>query len=447
MITFIEIMVILLLISANGFFAMAEIALISARRLRLQQLAEEGDKRAVIALELTKSINRLLSTAQVGITLVGILTGALGGATLGDKLAVVLSQVTFLKPYSQGLAIALVVIIITYFSLVVGELIPKRVALSRPEQTALKVAKTMRVLEVITRPIVNLLSHSTDLGLKILRVKPVDRPPVTEEEIKILLEEGTRVGVIEEAEQDMLEGVMRFGDRTIDDIMSPRTEIEWIDLDEPLSKIISQVRKSKHTRFPAAHGDLDEVQGILISREFLSSCIQTPKVDLIKLLRKPLFMPETMSALKALELFKVNSEEIALVIDEYGGTLGLVTLHDVLTEIVGELPLMGEEAEPQILEREDGSWLLDGLLPVEELKDLLELDELPDEDKVGYQTVGGLVMSQLDGIPVSGEHFIWKNHRFEVVDMDERRVDKVLVTEIPAKPDEKNPKKKTGAKK
>lgn len=428
--TLFEILIIFLLLILNGVFSMTELAMISARKVRLQQRAEDGDRAAKQALDLAENPNRLLSTIQVGITLISVLTGALGGATLAERLSLVLSQVGWLAPYASGVSVAIVVILTTYFSLVIGELIPKRLAMNNPEKVAVSVAGPMRFLSGLTSPIVSLLSASTDAGLRLLGVKPSAEPPVTEEEIKVLMEQGTQVGVFEVAEQDMVESVFRLGERYIDAIMTPRTEIEWLDLDEPYEELLQQVLNSRHTRFPVASGSLDNVIGILQARDLLIAHNANGKANIEELMAPPLFVPDSMAALKVLEMIKSSGVHVALVIDEYGGLLGMVTLYDILTAIVGEIPTEGLEAEPEIVQREDGSWLLDGLLAIDEFKDLLDLDDLPEEDRVGYQTLGGFVMSQIGSIPTAGQHFEWGNYRFEVMDMDGRRVDKVLATPI-----------------
>jgi putative hemolysin len=436
----VQILIILLLIIANGFFAMAEISLLSARRVRLEQLEEEGDKRATTALEISGSHNRLLSTVQIGITLVAILTGAIGSAALGNSLAALLSQVEFLVPIANGLSLFLVVLVITYLTLVIGELIPKRLALNNPEGIALRVSGAMKVIESIARPVVYLLGKSTEWGLKILRVTPSQEPSVTEDEIMSLIDQGTENGVVEESEQDMVESIFRFGDRSADGIMTPRTEIEWIDIEEPVEEIIRQVANGRYARYPVCRGELDHIQGILNAKELLAGCVRDQPVDFATLLKPALFIPESLSALTMLEQFKQQAADFAVVIDEYGGVLGIVTLHDVLTDIIGEIADQSGPAEPDVLVREDGSWLLDGMLPVEELKELLALKELPDEDRAGYQSVGGFVMSTLGGVPSSGQHFELLGYRFEVVDMDSRRVDKILVSRMPPPPGD-NPQK------
>ncbi|NMB69442.1 MAG: HlyC/CorC family transporter [Chloroflexi bacterium] len=431
--TLLEILIIFLLLILNGIFSMTELAMVSARKVRLQQRAEDGESAARHALELAENPNRLLSTIQIGITLIGVLTGALGGATLAERLSQPLSQIAWLAPYADGVSVAIVVILTTYFTLVIGELIPKRLAMNDPEKVAVSVAGPMRFLSRVASPVVALLSASTDAGLRLLGVQPSHEPPVTEEEIKVLMEQGTQVGVFEAAEQDMIESVLRLGERYIDAIMTPRTEIEWIDLDEPYEELLQQVLDSRHTRFPVASGGLDNVIGILQARDLLIAHNADGKANIEELMAPPLFVPDSMAALKVLEMIKSSGVHVALVIDEYGGLLGMVTLYDILTAIVGDIPTEGLDAEPEIVQREDGSWLLDGLLAIDEFKDLLDLDSLPEEDRVGYQTLGGFVMSQIGSIPAAGQHFEWADFRFEVMDMDGRRVDKILVT--PIKPD------------
>ncbi len=426
--TALEILLIVALVLVNGLFAMSEIALVSARKARLQPRADEGERGAQAALRLADNPNRMLSTVQIGISLVGVLSGAIGGATLARQLALGLAQVSWLAPYSEAIALVLVVAGITYFSLVVGELLPKRLALSNPERVASLSARLMERLAGLASPLVQLLSLSTDLGLRLLGVSTQHAPSVTEDEVKVLLEQGTQHGVFEEAEQDMVEGVFRLSDRSVDMLMTPRTEVAWIDLDEPYEHILAQVMDGKFSSYPAAQGGLDNVAGVLVVRELLAKAVACQVVEVRGLLHPANFVPQSMPALKALELLKQSGVHLALVIDEYGGVRGVVTLFDILKAIVGEIALNpGETSEPQIIRRADGSWLLDGRLRVDELKELLKVEELPDEARVGYQTLGGLMMSQFGHIPVSGQAFDWQNLRFEVIDMDGRRVDKVLV--------------------
>jgi len=440
-----QIVLVLLLILINGVFAMYELAMVSSRKIRLQQRAEDGDKSAKAALELIRHPNRLLSTVQVGITLVGIFSGALGGATLARYLTPLIAKIPLLSPYSEVIALVLVVLTITYLSLVVGELIPKRLALSAPENIAAALAIPMSWLAKLALPVVWLLSVSTDLGVRLLGVRPTKEPPITEEEIKLLIEQGTQVGVFEEAEQDIVQSVFRLGDRRVDQIMTPHTEIVWLDLDDPVEENIQKALDTRFTRFPVGQGSLDNVQGILLSKDLFVERMKGNEIDLKSMLHAPLYVPESMPALNALEEIRNSGLLIAMVVDEFGGILGMVTLLDILKAIVGEIPRQGSEQEPLITQRADGSWLVDGLIQVDELKEVLNIGMLPEEARVGYQTLGGLMMSRLGDIPSAGQYFDWEGFRFEVVDMDSRRVDKVMI--IPAgllKEDEKKTRTEKG---
>jgi putative hemolysin len=423
-----EVLVVFLLIIINGIFAMSEIAVVSARKTRLQQWAEEGNAKARAALELANNPNQFLATIQIGITLVGILAGAFGGATIAEELAAILNNISWLAPYSEPLSLALVVLVITYLSLVVGELVPKRLALNNPERLATAIATPMQLLSRVAYPAVHLLGLSTELLLRTLGVKPSTEPPVTEEEIRALIEQGTQAGMIEEAEQEMVERVFRLGDRRVSAVMTPRTEIVWLDREASAEEIRHTITTSAHSRFLVADGSLDNVLGVVHAKDLLAHILGEQTVDLTATLQQPLYVPESMRALKVLELFKQSGTHIALVIDEYGGIQGLVTPSDILEAIVGDLPEAGEQLEPLAVQREDGSWLLDGMLPVDEFKDLFDLVELPGEDQGIYQTLAGFVIMQLGRIPVVSDHFEWEGLKIEVVDMDGNRVDKVLIT-------------------
>jgi putative hemolysin len=434
--TGLEIILVFLLILANGIFAMTEIALVSARKARLQQRAESGDKGAKAALSLVEAPNRFLSTVQIGITLVGILTGAVGGATLTQDVASLLNRIPIIALHSQGIALVIVVLLITYFSLVLGELIPKRLALGNAEKISMAMARPVKILSRLASPVVRILSVSTELGLRLIGIKPSQDPPITDEEIKVLMEQGTQVGIFEEAEQDIVESVFRLSDRRVDAIMTPRTEILWLDLDEPFEKNLQEIMQSTHTIFPVAQGNLDNVQGILLSKDLLSAVRQGGDIDLRKLIRPPVFVPESTPALSVLNTIKQQVVHVALVIDEYGGLLGMVTLFDILASIIGAITEPGQSVEPQAVHRPDGSWAIDGLMKVDEFKELMNLDELPDQERVGYQTLGGLVMSQLGTIPSPGQYFDWNGLRFEVLTMAGRRVDEVLVSQVPVNAEE-----------
>jgi putative hemolysin len=432
-----EIGILFFLILLNGFFALAEIALISARKSRLQHLAEHGNRRARMALELAGRPDQMLAAVQIGVTLIGILTGALSGATVARRLAAGLAELPALAPYADPLSVAVVVILLTFFSLVLGELVPKQLALHSPERLALALAGSMGMIARLTSPLVRFLSGSSNLVIRILGIHPSQEPPVTPEEIKVLVEQGTQAGAIEEAEQDMVEGVFRLGEQRVEAIMTPRPDVDWIDLEDSPDAIRDHILHSHRTRFPVAQGDLDNLQGILHTKDLLAHGFSCDASDLRKILRPAIFVPESAEALHVLEQFKRSGEHFALVTDEFGSVAGVISSTNILEAIVGDLPAAGEPVEPEVVRRADGTLLLGGTLSIDEMKDLLELDNLPDEEESSFQTVGGFVMSWLGEIPQTGDHFEWGGFRFEVVDMDGRRVDKVLVTpEPPAEPAE-----------
>lgn len=427
-----ELLLILLLVTANGVFALSEIALVSARRARLQQRAEQGDPGAQAALDLAREPTRFLSTVQIGITLVGILAGAFGGATLAEALAEQLARVPALAPYAEALALAAVVVLVTYLSLVIGELAPKRLALNNPEQVAARVARPMAALSRLASPLVRALSVSTDVLLALLRVRPATDPPVSAEEIKILIEQGATSGVFEPTEQDIVESALFIGERRVGAAMTPRIDIEWVDLDRPLEAIRDQVLNSSHSYFPASRGSLDDVSAVLRGRDLLAQLVQGEPLDWAALLREPLFVPESQTVLDLVQLLKQTGQPLALIIDEYGGLQGMLTPTDLLEALIGEIQQPGQAPEPEAVQREDGSWLLDGRLQVSKLKELLGLRELPQEGEAGYDTLGGFVMVVLGEIPSVGQQFEHAGQTFAIVDMDGHRVDRVLVT--PAAP-------------
>jgi len=426
-----EILIILVLIIANGVFSMSEMAIVSARKVRLQQLANQGDAKARVALKLAESPNNFLSTIQVGISLIGILTGAFGGATIANRLAVYVRLVPLLAPYSEPLSFGIVVLIITYLSLIIGELVPKRLALNNPEGIAAFVAIPMRALSAIASPMVHLLSASTDMVLRLLGVTQSTEPQVTEEEIKILIEQGTEAVTFEEAEQDMVERVFRLGDRPVSYLMTPRPDIVWLDLDDSAEENRQKMVESAYSRYPVCQGGLDNVLGVIPVTDLLARSFRGEQLDLTVGLRQPVFVPESTRGLKVLELFKQTVTHMALVVDEYGVIQGLVTLNDIMSEIVGDVPSTDGQDQPQAVQREDGSWLLDGMLPVEEFLELFAMEEWESEERGSYQTLGGFVITHLGRIPAAADHFEWEGMRIEVMDMDGNRVDKVLVVPKP----------------
>ncbi|MEA5602591.1 hemolysin family protein [Nostoc sp. UHCC 0252] len=422
-----EILIILVLIIANGVFSMSEMAIVSARKVRLQQLANQGDPKARAALKLAESPNHFLSTVQVGISLIGILTGAFGGATIASRLAIYVKLVPFLARYSEPISFGVVVLIITYLSLIVGELVPKRLALNNPERIASIVAIPMQALAAIASPVVFLLSASTDLILRLLGITASTEPQVTEEEIKILIEQGTEAGTFEEAEQDMVERVFRLGDRPVSYLMTPRPDIVWLDLDDTAEENRQKMVDSAYSRYPVCQSGLDNVLGVIPVTDLLARSFRGEPLDLTVGLRQPVFVPESTRGLKVLELFKQTITHMALVVDEYGVIQGLVTLNDIMSEIVGDVPSTDGQDQPQAVQREDGSWLLDGMLPVEEFLELFGMEEWESEERGSYQTLGGFVITHLGRIPAAADHFEWQSMRIEVMDMDGNRVDKVLV--------------------
>ncbi|MCC7576838.1 MAG: hemolysin family protein [Methanomethylovorans sp.] len=426
-----EIVIIIVLIIVNGIFAMSEFALVSAKRTRLKQLAEEGDTGAMAALELSNRLTPFLSTIQIGITLVGILAGAFGGATVAKGLAVYLRDFPAIAPYSSAVSITFVVLIITYLTLIFGELVPKQLALNKAEVIASKVARTMLFLSTVARPLVIILSVSTEAVLRILKIQKINGPPVTEEEIKIMLEEGTEAGVFEEAELSMIEGVLEIGDLRVESLMTHRSDIIALDLTDNVNENLQKMIASGRSYFPAYERNLDNIVGMVSVKHILAKLVESGEVDIRANVTQPLFVPEAISVLKLLELFKELGVHIALITDEYGSLQGIITLHDILEAIVGDVRTLGEPLETPVVVREDGSWLIDGDTSIEKLKDILSVDSFPEEEEGYYRTIAGLIMYVLQRIPKTGEHIELKGLRYEVVDMDGNRIDKVLVEKTP----------------
>lgn len=423
-----EILIVSFLILINGFFSLSEMAIVSARKMRLQQQAEDGKKGAQMALALSEEPTRFLSTVQAGITLIGIMNGALGGATIAEELAAGLSEVPWLAAYSEAIGVAVVVIFITYFSLVIGELVPKRIALNNAEDIAVRVAGPMNSIARLVTPLVSLLSASTELVVRLLGLKPSTEPKFTEDEIKIMIYEGSRTGIFEEAEHEIMEHVFRLDDRKVSTMMTYRTDVAWLDVDDPLSDNLQKMVSAMYSRYPLCKGSPDNVLGVVHMKDIFAQSIQGHELDLNKVVRPALFVPESITALDLLDQFQHKKEHIAFIVDEFGGLVGIVTMNDIMEAIVGEIPTLDDEIEePRIVQREDGSYLVDGILSIEELKDLLDIYELPDEDEGGYETLGGMLMSGLGRIPQAGDVWQWEDLRFEVVDMDGYRVDKVLI--------------------
>jgi putative hemolysin len=423
-----EILIIITVILINAVFVLSEMSVASSRKARLQQRLNEGDQRAKTALELIHNPNLFLATVQIGITLVGVFVGAVGGASLAEPLGDLLARIPLLIEYADTLALAIVIVGITFVSIIFGELVPKRIALHNPEQIASALAGPMVVVSKLFAPFVWLLGKITDFVLKTLGIKPGTEPPVTEEEIQLLIDQGTQAGVFEESEHDMVEGVFSLSDQRVYSLMTPRTDIVWLDIDDTMEEIRAKISENELSRFPVRQDTLDVILGIVKARDLLVPSMSGEPIILKDLLKPAFFIPETMFASKALEILKEKGTDILLVIDEFGGLQGLLTINDILEEIVGEM----EIDEPQATQRQDGSWLLDGMLEVDEFKDIFDLPILPHEDE--YETLSGFVMMSLGRVPQISDHFEWQSYNFEVIDMDGRRVDKVLVTTLPQKP-------------
>ena len=429
---FFEIAIILVLILLNGIFAMSEFAIVSAKKTRLRQRADEGDTRAAAALELVNEPTQFLSTVQIGITLVGIFAGAFGGATVAKGLSAYLKEFPALAPYSDLLSILLVVLVITYLTLIFGELVPKRLALNNAENIAYLVAKPMRLFSLIAAPLVIILSYSTDAVLRVMRIQGVTEPSLTEEEIKIMLAESTEAGVFEKAELSMVEGVFELGDRHVDSLMTHRSDVIALDLNDPVDENLRKMTRSGRSNFPVYEGDLDNIVGMVSVKDVLAKMVDGGTPDIRTSVTKPHFVPEAIPVLKLLESFKGTGVHIALVTDEYGSIQGVISLHDILEAIVGDVRSLGEPADIPVVVREDGSWLIDGDTPVEDIRNILSVTSFPGEGQGHYRTIAGLFLFILERIPKTGDHIQVNGLRYEVVDMDGNRIDKVLVTRVPA---------------
>lgn len=422
----IAVLILLLLILANGGFAMAEIAMVSARDVRLEERAKDGRAGADRALELRGSLGRFLSTIQVGITLVGVLSGAFGGVSLAKPIAAAFEGVPLVHPYRQTVALGIVVLVITYLTLILGELAPKRIALHNPELIASLVARPMTWIEALAGPVVRFLTWSTDMLVALIGIRGDGEPSITEEEIKALMERGLEEGIFVPQEQALIERVFQLEERRVGSVCTPRAEITWLDLEEGLESTKARILTSAHSYLPVIEGDLDHVVGIVKKEDLLELCLTGAPLDLERVLRKVEFVPESMKALELLARFKEQWADAALVMDEYGGLEGLVTTDNMLEGLVGDVPVPGGLRERPV-QREDGSWLLDGMTPLEEFKDLFELEHVSGEERALFETLGGFVMAQCGGIPSAGDRVNWEGMKFEVADMDGLRVDKVIV--------------------
>ncbi|WP_409200477.1 hemolysin family protein [Methanobrevibacter sp. DSM 116169] len=432
-----EIFVLIILIFMNGLLSMTEIAFLSSRKTKLQVMLDEGKKSAQIVIDLTEDPNQFLSTIQIGITLISILTGAFGGATLSYPLASALNS--FAVPYADVISIIIVVLITTYLSLIVGELVPKRIGLNNPEVMAVKVAKLMKYLSKICGPLVTILSKSTEAILFVIGIRNKEENVVTEEEIEMMIEEGRAGGTIEKEEEDIIKRVFRLDAQKVDMIMTPRSEIVWIDLDDEKEEMYEKIIESKRSIFPVAKDELDDFIGVVQAKDILSSIFRGEKVDIEKTIKEPLIVPTNVPSLELLKQFKKNSGYVhmALIVDEFGSLEGLITLNDLLEGIVGDIPGIDETDDPIATKRSDGSWLVDGRYPIDRLKEDCNIPiDFPNEKEDNFSTIAGFILSYTGKIPETGEKFDWENYSFEIVDMDGHQIDKVLINHLPDNQDD-----------
>jgi putative hemolysin len=420
-----EVVIILILILLNGLFSMSEIALVSARKIRLENQANKGDEKAKAALKLANNPDTFLSTVQIGITLIGILTGLYAGENIKTDVIAWLNTFPSLQEYSNTIAIVIIVVVITYFSMVLGELIPKRIGMAKAETIAKNMAKPMHVLSWLTYPFIWLLTATTAGLVKIFNLRSGDTQ-VTEEEIKAIINEGTNSGAIEETEQEIIERVFHLGDRNITSLMTYRNDITWLDISEAPGDYQQKIHGSLHSVYPVCDGQIDSIRGIVTIKDLFS--VSGKAVPLVDILRKPLFVPENNTAYQVLEKFKKTHLHAAFIVDEYGTFLGMITLNDILEAIVGDMPETAESDDYEMILREDGTWLVDAQIPFYDFLEEFDREDWMTEFEQDFDTLAGFILHHLEHIPKTGEKFTWRGFTFEIMDMDAHRIDKVLVT-------------------
>jgi len=423
-----EILIILFLVVLNGIFSMSEIALVSSRKTKLEILSKNGDKRAQAALELANSPNRFLSTVQIGITLISLLTGIFSGDSLTAHLQTFLLELGLSAKYSNEIAVGLIVLIIGYMQLVFGELIPKRIGMANPETIAKVVAGPMNILSKITSPFIWLLTKSTDLVIKIMGIQQSENS-VTEEEIKSMIQEGTTGGAIEEIEQEIVQNVFHLGDRKITTLMTSRNEITMLDIDDSVEENIAKIISVKHSVYPVCKDGIDNIVGLLYIKDLLGKDLNIELQNLESLLKEPLLIPENNHAYQALEKFREERIHVGIIIDEYGSVLGIITLNDIMDALVGDISV-DDEFEYDIHEREDGSFLVDASLPFDDFLNHFEIQINNRKEYTGFDTLGGFALNILKEIPDTGDKFEWGDYEFEIIDMDKNRIDKILVMKV-----------------
>jgi putative hemolysin len=429
-----ELLVILLLMLANGIFAMAEMALVTARKPRLKKLADAGDRRAVEVMALIEAPNRFLSTVQIGITVIGIFAGAFGGATLAKTMSHAFARIPWLAEWSDALGLSAVVVALTFLSLLIGELVPKRLALVNPEGVALALVGPVRRLASLSNPLVMLLGNATDFVLDLLGVRKPSEPSVSEDEVHGLIDQGLHAGIFHKAEKEMVRGVMRLDTLRVEMLMTPRAKIVWLSLDDPDEINWRRIVSGGHSHFPVYQGQRDNVVGMVSVKALWANQSLTSKAEIQPLLTPPTFVPPNMDAIKLLETFKHNGRHVALVADEFGTIQGLITLMDILEAVVGELPSRDQPRSNRIRRMEDGSWMVDALAEIDTVCRAVPLPELPGVQEGEYHTLGGFILNRIGRIPAEGEKIVWSGWRFEVVDMDGHRIDKIRVLREEAQP-------------
>ncbi|MGB3075476.1 MAG: hemolysin family protein [Chitinophagales bacterium] len=423
-----EYLIILFLTIFNGLFAMAEVALISSRKIRLEKLAKQGNWRAKLAYNLAKDPHRFLPTVQIGMTAVSIIAGAYGGTEVADRLSSDFSQIEWLGEYANILGFVVTIVTTTFLTLVLGELVPKTIGMTRPESIAIALAPIMQFLYYIASPFIWLLSISTKFILKLLRLnKKTNEPPVTEDELKHLIEQGRQYGVLEQQESDMMRSIFRTADRNVSTLMTHRNDIIWIDSEASIEDIRKLIEQSVHTNFPVCKQNLDHIIGIASIKDILIQISKQQPWNLLTLIKQPLYVPESMPALELLESFRNTGNHVSLVLNEYGSFEGIVTLHDVVESIFGNIRVTNQQTQDEAVKRTDGSWLMEGMMQTHDWSELLHIHDLTEEEAGNYNTLGGFMMHHLGKIPKEADSFTFRNYIFEIVDMDGRRVDKVLV--------------------
>ncbi len=422
-----QIIVIFLLIVVNGLLALSELAIVSSRTSRLQQRVDANRRGAKAALELAENPNRFLSTVQVGITLIGVVNGVFGGAALAAPLGETLARIPWIGRYSDGISVFAVVAVITYLSLIIGELVPKRLAIQQPENVACLVAGPMKMLSRIAAPAVTLLGVSSDLVLRLMGAKAPSEPAITEEEIYLLLKQGAEAGIFHDSERSMVEGVFDIGDRSANEVMTPRHRMDYLDLTDPDEVTRRRMGERPHSFFPVVDGSVDNVVGVVATRELWRRQVRGESTDIRDAMQPALFVPEIAPVLSIIEQMRQHRASMAIVIDEYGGVEGLLTFNDILSDLVGEIDDPNQSDVKGGVRRDDGSWLLDGVFPAHEFRELFAIDTLPGEDEGRFETIAGFLMDQLGYIPDLAEELTWEGIRFEVMDKDGIRIDKILV--------------------